>query len=119
MKAHINDSSHFDWAELEAVYGEVLFSNLVERALAQLCADLSEFDCMLDAHAYRRASQRLHRMKGTASFFTCDETVLAALHAAEKALALEEPELIELTVPHARRAMEALVQAFEARLVKG
>jgi len=119
MGARAHDSSAFDWAELEAVYSEVQFSNLVERAVVQLRTDLSGFDRMLDARAYSSASQRLHRMKGTASFFTCDAKALAALHAAEKALALGEPEFIDLTLPHARHAIEALIQAFEARLVRG
>jgi hypothetical protein len=118
MVARAHDPSAFEWAELEALYGEAPFLNLIERALAQLRADLAEFDCMLGARAYASASQRLHRMKGTASFFSCGEKTLAALHCAEKALSLADPEFIELTLPLARRAIEALVQAFEAQLLQ-
>lgn len=114
------DTRHaFDWSELEAAYGGEALTKLIERAHEQLLADLVEFDRMLDARLYANASQRLHRMKGTASFFTCDEDALAALHAAEKALALAEPELIGATLPRARRAIETLARAFEVRLAQG
>ena len=118
MPARDNDRHLFEWAELELIYGRGEFANLIERAHAQLRADLVEFDRMLDACEYPRAAQRLHRMKGTASFFACDESTLAVLHAAEKALALLEPALIDLTLTRARNAIEALVRAFETRLAQ-
>ena len=118
MRACTRDSNAFDWGELEAIYGRAPFAELVDRALAQMRADLTEFDRMLDAQAYSRAAQRLHRMKGTAAFFTCDEEALAALHTAERALALAEPRLVKRTLPAARRAIETLMQAFAARLTQ-
>jgi hypothetical protein len=119
MRACGTDSDAFEWTQLEALYGNAEFTSLMERARALLRTDMSEFERMLDARAYWSASQRLHRIKGTASFFSCDEEALAALHAAEKALALADPKFIDLTLPRALRAMQALAAAFEARRVRG
>lgn len=119
MRACEGDSDTLGWTQLEALYGNAEFASLIERARALLRTDMSEFERMLEERAYSSASQRLHRIKGTASFFTCDEEALAALHAAEKALALADPKFIDLTLPRARRAMEALAGAFEARRVRG
>jgi len=95
MRACEGDSDTLEWTQLEALYGNAEFASLIERARALLRTDMSEFERMLDERAYPSASQRLHRIKGTASFFSCDEEALAALHAAEKALALADPKFIE------------------------
>lgn len=105
-----------DMSELEAIYGARALNELVARARDHLADEMAELERQVTAGAFERAMQLLHRIRGTASFFSTDESELACLLRAEQALRLGDAALVAASLPAARSILAALAHVFEKRL---
>jgi hypothetical protein len=108
----------FDLSELLAVYGENSLRTLLAVALAEFDGQHVAFERALERRQWARAAEAVHRLNGTAAFFSSDAQSLAPLGLAERALRLADVSLVERTVPNARATLAALGAAFVVELAK-